>query len=89
MATKTDKLKLYYTEGCGECEAVRNYLRDRDVAFEAVDVSAPETRRELESTAGHAQTPTLLMNGDVLARPQIGELPGFLQRHHLDRRVNL
>jgi glutaredoxin-like protein NrdH len=60
---------LFTQHGCLSCELMRIYLEARQVVFEERDISDPECRRTMTETYDSTETPTLVIDGEVI--------PGF------------
>ena len=68
---------LFTQPGCLSCELMRIYLEAREVLFEERDISKdPDARRAMTETYGSNETPTMLIDGEVL----IGFDPGLLDQ---------
>ena len=68
---------LFTQPGCLSCELMRIYLEAREVRFEERDISKdPDARRTMTETYGSNETPTMLIDGEVL----IGFDPGLLDQ---------
>ena len=68
---------LFTQPGCLSCELMRIYLEAREVLFEERDISRdPEARRTMTETYGSNETPTMLIDGEVL----IGFDPSLLDQ---------
>lgn len=68
---------LFTQPGCLSCELMRIYLEAREVAFEERDISKdPEARRAMTETHGSNETPTMLIDGEVI----IGFDPSLLDQ---------
>jgi glutaredoxin len=68
---------LFTQPGCLSCELMRIYLEAREVLFEERDISKdPDARRTMTETYGSNETPTMLIDGEVL----IGFDPGLLDQ---------
>ena len=73
----TPKLVLFTQPGCFSCELMRIYLEARELPFEERDISKdPEARRAMTETHGSNETPTMLIDGEVL----IGFDPSLLDQ---------
>jgi glutaredoxin len=73
----TPKLVLFTQPGCFSCELMRIYLEARELSFEERDISKdPEARREMTETYASNETPTMLIDGEVL----IGFDPSLLDQ---------
>ena len=68
---------LFTQPGCLSCELIRIYLEAREVAFEERDISKdPEARRAMTEIHGSNETPTMLIDGEVI----IGFDPSLLDQ---------
>jgi glutaredoxin 3 len=73
---------LYVKRGCPYCKSAKDYLDQRQVAYEEAEVrSDPAQMKKLEEVSGQTKTPTLVWNGDVLANFGIEELEPFVAAH--------
>jgi len=60
---------LFTQPGCFSCELMRIYLEAREIAFVERDITDPENRRAMMETHGSNETPTLVIDDEVI--------PGF------------
>ena len=68
---------LFTQPGCLSCELMRIYLEAREVRFEERDISKDaDARRTMTETYGSNETPTMLIDGEVL----IGFDPSLLDQ---------
>ena len=68
---------LFTQPGCLSCELMRIYLEAREVTFEERDITKdPEARRAMTETHGSNETPTMLIDGEVI----IGFDPSLLDQ---------
>ena len=61
------QVKVFFTPTCPYCIRVKNYLKEKGVAFEAVDVT--EDRRalkEMVDVSGQMGVPVIVVDGDVI-----------------------
>jgi len=71
------KIVLFTQPGCFLCELMRIYLEARELAFEERDISKDlDARRTMTETHGSNETPTMLLDGEVL----IGFDPNLLDQ---------
>jgi glutaredoxin len=71
------KILLFTQPGCFLCELMRIYLEAREVTFEERDISIDlDARRTMTETYGSNETPTLLLDGEVV----IGFDPSLLDQ---------
>ena len=58
---------LFTQPGCFSCELMRIYLEARELAFEERDISKDlDARRTMTETYGSNETPTMLIDGEVI-----------------------
>jgi glutaredoxin-like protein NrdH len=59
---------LFFTQpGCLSCELMRVYLEAREIVFEERDIIAdPENRRAMTETYASKETPTLVIDKQVI-----------------------
>jgi monothiol glutaredoxin len=56
-----------------------DYLDEREIAYEKIDVRGDETAmKKREEISGQTRTPTLVWDGEVLADFEVDELEKFL-----------
>ena len=68
---------LFTQPGCLSCELLRIYLEAREVTFEERDITKDsEARRAMTETHGSNETPTMLIDGEVI----IGFDPNLLDQ---------
>ena len=68
---------LFTQPGCFSCELMRIYLEARELTFEERDISTDlEARRTMSETYGSNETPTMLLDGEVI----IGFDPSLLDQ---------
>lgn len=57
---------LFTQPGCFSCELMRVYLEAREIAFEERDISLPENRLAMTETHQSNETPTLVIDEEVI-----------------------
>jgi len=59
---------LFFTQaGCFSCELMRVYLEAREISFEERDITVdPENRRVMTEQFGSHETPTLIIDAQVV-----------------------
>ena len=73
---------LYVKSGCPYCKAAMEYLDERKIGYERVDVRGSDSKmKKLEDLSGQTKTPTLDWDGDVLPDFWTDELEQFLKTH--------
>ena len=72
------EVTIYTSPTCSWCEAVKDYLRAREIDFEEVDVSADMDRaQELVERSGQYGVPVIDIDGEMVVgfdRPRIDAL---------------
>jgi glutaredoxin len=77
---------LYVKAGCPYCAAAMEYLDQRQIAYEKVDVRGDDLAMEkLKEISNQSKTPTLVWDGQVLANFGIEDLERFLAQHQTAR----
>ena len=73
----TPHILLFTQPGCLSCELLRIYLEAREVIFEERDITKdPDARQAMTVTHGSNETPTMLIDGEVI----IGFDPSLLDQ---------
>lgn len=76
---------LYVKRGCPYCASAKQYLDQEQIAYREVEVrSDPAEMAKLQEVSGQGKTPTLVMNGKVLANFGVDELEKFLADNHAE-----
>ena len=71
---------LYVKAGCPYCKAAMDYLDERGIGYEKVDVRGSDSKmKKLQELSGQTKTPTMDWNGEVLADFGTDELEEFLR----------
>lgn len=74
-------LIIYTKTGCPWCIEALDFLKINTVQFEEREVrSNPEFMKELESKSGQNKTPTLDLDGEILADVGVDEIKPFLKQ---------
>ena len=75
------EVTVYTSPTCSWCEAVKDYLRAREIDFEEVDVSEDSDRaQELVEKSGQYGVPVVDIDGEMVVgfdRPRIDALLGL------------
>ena len=70
---------LYVKTGCPYCKAATDYLDERKIAYEKIDVRGNDAKMQaLQKVSGQTKTPTLDWDGSILADFGTPELEKFL-----------
>jgi glutaredoxin-like YruB-family protein len=75
------KVVIYSTPTCPFCIRVKQFMRENDIAFEDIDVSAnPEKAQEMIKISGQMGVPVISVDGEIVVgfdKERIKELLGF------------
>lgn len=75
------KVKVFSTQTCPYCHMVKNYLKDKKVDFEDIDVSQDQAQAsQMIQKSGQMGVPQLWIDDDVVIgfnKPVIDQLLGF------------
>ena len=72
-------VKLYTRRWCGWCEDAKEYLKQRGIPFEEVDVGRDSAAdEEMRRISGQRYVPTIVVDGNVLANFDVRQLEQFL-----------
>ncbi len=62
-----DKVKIYSSSTCRDCERVKNYLTERGIPFEEVNVLKDKrAKKEMEHRYGVHVTPVVIVGDHVM-----------------------
>jgi glutaredoxin-like YruB-family protein len=60
-------IKIYTTPTCPYCIRVKDYLKEKNVSFESVDVSSDEAGlQEMIKVSGQMGVPVVKIDGDII-----------------------
>lgn len=77
-------MKVFIKAGCPWCMEAEAYLQEQGFAYEAVDVrSDAAAMQEMIALSGQTLSPTLLIDGKVLADFDVSQLKAFLKDHQI------
>lgn len=72
---------LYVKTGCPYCKAAKDYLDNKKISYEEVDVRGSDKgMKKLQEISGQTKTPTLDWDGNVLADFGVDQLEEFLSK---------
>lgn len=75
-------LIVYTKTGCPWCRGVTDFLKEKGVAFEERGVREnPALLAELKQKSGQDKTPTLDLDGEILADTDAAAVEVFLKKH--------
>jgi glutaredoxin-like YruB-family protein len=62
-----DKVKIYSSSTCQDCERVKDYLKERGIPFEEINVlKDKKARKEMEHRYGVHVTPVVIVGDRVM-----------------------
>lgn len=60
-------LKVYSTPTCPYCKLAKDYLKEKQISFEDIDVSAhPDMAQEMVKKSGQMGVPVLEIDGQII-----------------------
>jgi glutaredoxin 3 len=78
---KPKSIRLFIKPYCGWCHEAKDWLDDRGVQYETLDViSDPDARREMFDLSGQTLAPVIEVDGHVLADFDTDQLQRFWKR---------
>lgn len=76
------KPRLFIKPYCGWCHEAMDWLRDRSIEFEELDVASdPAAMREMVDLSGQSRAPVIEVDGEVLADFGADELAFWWKDH--------
>lgn len=86
-AVQTDKVMMYTTSWCGDCQVTKTFLKKLDVPFEEINIEQVDGAADyvMSVNGGRRSVPTLVYKGDAasLSGFSRAKLDAFLSRHQL------
>jgi glutaredoxin-like YruB-family protein len=81
MSVKKPKIKVYSTPACPYCFALKEFLKEKGIDFEEIDVSTNEkAREEIIEKSGQTAVPIIEIDGEIVV--------GF-DKEKIDKLLNL
>ena len=78
---KAEQIRLFIKPFCGWCHEAIEWLDARGVKYQVLDVITDSAaRREMHQLSGQTLTPTIDVDGEILADFGVDELEEFWQR---------
>jgi glutaredoxin len=78
---KPKSVRLFIKPYCGWCHEAKDWLDDRGIQYETLDViSDPVARREMHDLSGQTLAPVIDVDGHVLADFDTDQLQRFWKR---------
>ena len=83
---KPERVRLFIKPGCGWCQEARQWLDQRGIAYEAVDVTADrQAWDEMARLSGQIRAPVIEVDRDVLADFDVDQLAEFWHKLGADK----
>ncbi|HVR36475.1 MAG TPA: glutaredoxin family protein [Methylomirabilota bacterium] len=71
-------VRLFIKPYCGWCHEAMDWLNERGIAYETLDVTSDAAaRREMIELSGQTLAPVIEVDGEILADFGVDELAGF------------
>lgn len=65
--SKNKKIKVYSTQTCPWCHKLKEFLKEKNIDFEDIDVSSDEkARNEMLKKSGQLGVPQIDINGKII-----------------------
>ena len=81
MTTTPTSVRLFIKPFCGWCHEAQDWLEERGIAHETLDVTSSETAwREMRALSGQTKAPVIDVDGEILADFGVEELEEFWAR---------
>lgn len=81
VVMKERNIRLFIKPYCGWCHEARDWLDDKGIKYELLDVIGdPNARREMVELSGQTLAPVIEVDGQVLADFDTGQLEVFWKK---------
>lgn len=78
---KADKIRLFVKPFCGWCHEAKDWLDERGVAYEELDVTADRAAyQEMKELSGQTLAPVIDVDGEILADFDTDQLERFWKK---------
>ena len=78
---KPNRVRLFVKPYCGWCHEAQDWLEERGIQFETLDVTSDGTaREEMLELSGQTLAPVIEVDGEVLADFDTGQLEVFWKK---------
>ena len=78
---KAEKIRLFIKPFCGWCHEAMDWLNERGVQYETLDVTEdPLARKEMFELSGQTLAPVIDVDGEILADFDTGQLEVFWKK---------
>lgn len=82
---KAEKIRLFVKPFCGWCHEAKDWLDERGVTYEEVDVVTDRAAfQEMKELSGQTRAPVIEVDGEVLADFDTEQLEVFWKKMELD-----
>jgi glutaredoxin-like YruB-family protein len=82
--TEKIKIQIYSSPDCAYCYTVKDYLTQKGVEFEEIDLfEQPEKRKEMEEISKQKNIPVMVFNNEVVAGWNKEKIDELLQKYGL------
>ncbi|MBM3848173.1 MAG: glutaredoxin family protein [Verrucomicrobia bacterium] len=79
---KPQHIRLFVKPYCGWCQEAQDWLDERGLRYETLDVTSDATaRREMHDLSGQTLAPVIEVDGEVLADFDVDQLAAFWTKH--------
>ena len=74
------KIKMYVTDWCGDCTRAKNFLRQRNILFDEINIEHSDRAlaQLVRWTGGKHVVPTFEIKGTILINPPMKDLAAAL-----------
>jgi glutaredoxin 3 len=78
---KPSKVRLFIKPYCGWCHEAKDWLEERGIEFEELDVTSDSAaRKEMYELTGQTKAPCIEVDGEVLADFDTDQLDAFWKK---------
>jgi glutaredoxin 3 len=78
---KPNQVRLFVKPYCGWCHEAQDWLEERGIQFEMLDVTNDaRARKEMFELSGQTMAPVIEVDGEVLADFDTGQLEAFWKK---------
>ena len=78
---KPSKIRLFVKPWCGWCQEAEDWLDNRDIEYEPLDVTNDrDARQEMVQLSGQTLAPVIEVDGEILADFDTGQLAKFWKK---------
>ena len=78
---KPNRVRLFIKPYCGWCHEAQDWLEERGIEFETLDVTSDRAaRQEMLELSGQTIAPVIEVDGEILADFDTGQLDAFCKK---------